>query len=207
MDFEVKTDQEAFWQGGFGDDYIERHRTPMTIPNKVNMLSRILARTRNVNSVIEFGSNVGLNLQAMRILRPDLDVSGIEINSKAHQELSKITNISAYHASILDPFSGPKHDLTMSLGVMIHISPDHLEKVYDNLYNTTNRYVLVAEYYNPSPVALPYRNHDGKLFKRDFAGEMLDRFSDLTLVDYAFQYHRDPVFPQDDLTWFLLEKS
>jgi hypothetical protein len=34
---------------------------------------------------------------------------------------------------------------------------------------------------------------------------MLDRFPDLSLVEYGFVYHRDP-FPQDDLTWFLLEK-
>jgi spore coat polysaccharide biosynthesis protein SpsF len=27
------------------------------------------------------------------------------------------------------------------------------------------------------------------------------------LVDYGFAYHRDPAFPQDDITWFLLEKT
>ena len=36
-------------------------------------------------------------------------------------------------------------------------------------------------------------------------GEMLDRYSDLHLVDYGFVWRRD-VFAQDDLTWFLLEK-
>jgi spore coat polysaccharide biosynthesis protein SpsF len=25
-------------------------------------------------------------------------------------------------------------------------------------------------------------------------------------VDYGFAYRRDPNFPQDDITWFLLEK-
>jgi len=44
------------------------------------------------------------------------------------------------------------------------------------------------------------------LFKRDFAGEMLDRFKDLELLDYGFVYHRDNNFPQDDLNWFLLRK-
>ena len=53
---------------------------------------------------------------------------------------------------------------------------------------------------------MPYRGHDARLFKRDFAGEMLDRFSDLRLVDYGFRYHRDPAHPADDLTWFLMEK-
>jgi spore coat polysaccharide biosynthesis protein SpsF len=44
------------------------------------------------------------------------------------------------------------------------------------------------------------------LFKRDFAGDLLDRFPGLVLVDYGFVYHRDKAFPQDDMTWFLLEK-
>ena len=41
----------------------------------------------------------------------------------------------------------------------------------------------------------------------NFAGEMLDRFRDLRLVDYGFVYHRDVNFPQDDITWFLMEKA
>jgi spore coat polysaccharide biosynthesis protein SpsF len=65
---------------------------------------------------------------------------------------------------------------------------------------------LICEYYNPSPVAIPYRGHSDRLFKRDFAGEMLEMFADLKLVDYGFAYHRDPAFPQDDITWFLMEK-
>jgi spore coat polysaccharide biosynthesis protein SpsF len=45
------------------------------------------------------------------------------------------------------------------------------------------------------------------LFKRDFAGEMMDRYPDLKLLDYGFVYHRDPAFPDDDITWFLMEKK
>jgi hypothetical protein len=52
-----------------------------------------------------------------------------------------------------------------------------------------------------------YRGYQDKLFKRDFAGEMLDAFKDLKLLDYGFTYHRDNQFPQDDMTWFLLEKN
>jgi spore coat polysaccharide biosynthesis protein SpsF len=91
--------------------------------------------------------------------------------------------------------------------VLIHINPDSLPGVYDRLYRSSKRYICVAEYYNPSPVQVLYRGFTEKLFKRDFAGEMLDRFPDLRLVDYAFAYHRDPNFGQDDITWFLLEKT
>jgi pseudaminic acid biosynthesis-associated methylase len=78
--------------------------------------------------------------------------------------------------------------------------------VYDSLYKASRRYIILAEYFNPTPVEVNYRGHAGRLFKRDFAGEMLDRFPDLQVVDYGFTWKRDPVFPQDDLTWFVLEK-
>ncbi|MNY71976.1 hypothetical protein D3C86_2104270 [compost metagenome] len=74
------------------------------------------------------------------------------------------------------------------------------------MYQASSRYLLVAEYYNPKPVEISYRGHEGKLFKRDFAGEILDKYPDLVLLDYGFTYHRDMNFPQDDVTWFLMEK-
>jgi hypothetical protein len=64
---------------------------------------------------------------------------------------------------------------------------------------------MVCEYYNPVPVAVPYRGNTDRLFKRDFAGEMIDRYG-LRLIDYGFVYRRDGYFPQDDVTWFLMEK-
>jgi spore coat polysaccharide biosynthesis protein SpsF len=66
---------------------------------------------------------------------------------------------------------------------------------------------LTIEYYSRKADEVLYRGHQGVLFKRDFAGELMDKFgSGLKLIDYGFVYHRD-TFPQDDLTWFLLEKT
>ena len=63
---------------------------------------------------------------------------------------------------------------------------------------------MPAGYYNAQPVAIPYRGHRDRLFKRDWAGELLDRFPRLQLLDYGFIYHRALQFPGDDITWFLL---
>ena len=97
-------------------------------------------------------------------------------------------------------------DLVLVKGVLIHVQPAMLPVAYDRIYAAAGRLILLAEYYNPSPVTVPYRGHADRLFKRDFAGEMLDRYPDLRLRDYGFAYHRDAACPQDDLTWFLLEK-
>ena len=66
--------------------------------------------------------------------------------------------------------------------------------------------MLVAEYYNPVPVSIAYRGHTDRLFKRDFAGEIMERHPELRLIDYGFCYRRDPAFPQDDISWFLMER-
>ncbi len=100
-----------------------------------------------------------------------------------------------------------KVDLALIKGVLIHINPDALQTVYQKLAQAATRYVLIAEYYNPSPVTINYRGHEDRLFKRDFAGEFMDYQRDFQLVDYGFVWHKDPNFPQDDTTWFLMERA
>jgi spore coat polysaccharide biosynthesis protein SpsF len=98
-------------------------------------------------------------------------------------------------------------DLVIVKGVLIHIKPDDLPQAYEKLAASCGNYLLVAEYYNPVPVTVPYRGHTDRLFKRDFAGEIMDRYPQIQLIDYGFAYHRDPNFPQDDITWFLMRKE
>jgi len=95
----------------------------------------------------------------------------------------------------------------LSKGVLIHIDPASLPLAYDTLFASAGRYICLVEYYNPTPVEVPYRGHAARLFKRDFAGEMMQRFPGLRLLDYGFVYRHDPRHPLDDVTWFLLEGS
>ncbi len=202
-----QTDQEEFWAGSFGAEYTARNTGKAWIASNTALFSKILSRTGSIASVIEFGANIGMNLQAIRVLRPEAELSAIEINQQAVAELRGLDNVKIYAQSILDFSPDFQRDLVLIKGVLIHINPDSLQKVYDLMHRTSKRYICLAEYYSPKPVEVPYRGHSGKLFKRDFAGEMLDRFPDLRLIDYGFVYHRDTMFPQDDITWFLLEKQ
>lgn len=135
-------------------------------------------------------------------------MSAVEINAKAAEEMRvSLPDADVHVTSILDFSPSTTWDLVFTKGVLIHINPEKLPQVYDLMYSSSSRYVLLAEYYNPSPTQITYRGQNDRLFKRDFCGEMLERFPDLHLVDYGFVYHRDPNFPQDDLTWFLMEKQ
>lgn len=202
-----KTDQELFWAGEFGTGYIQRNQGDELLASNINFFSHALRRTMGVTSCIEFGANIGMNLRALKLLYPQQQQFGIEINIDASEELAQaIPSEHIFRQSILEFDEDRQWDLVLIKGVLIHINPDELKNVYDKLVAATSRYLLVAEYYNPVPVEIPYRGHADRLYKRDFAGEIMDRNADLKLVDYGFAYHRDTNFPQDDISWFLLEK-
>ncbi len=202
-----KTEQEDFWAGQFGNEYAQRNQGMQWVASNCALFSKVLEHTSSVQSVIEFGANIGLNLMALRQLLPEAELSAVEINQHAVDKLRQIANLKVYHASLLDFQPDYGRDFVFIKGVLIHINPDLLPQVYDLLYQASKRYICIAEYYNPSPVEIPYRGHSGKLFKRDFAGDFMDRFKSVRLVKYGFVYHRDTLFPQDDITWFLFEKS
>lgn len=202
-----KTEQENFWAGEFGSNYIDRNQSKNLIASNIALFSKVLSISDGISSIIEFGANIGLNLQALHALLPNTSLTAIEINDTAVTMLKQFEYIKIYHDSILEASINERYDLTLIKGVLIHINPNELATVYEKLYNLSNRYICVVEYYNPTPVELSYRGHEGKLFKRDFAGELMDKYSDVKLIDYGFVYHRDANFPQDDCTWFLLEKG
>lgn len=195
--------EAEFWAGEFGDDYTQRNVD--LVDHNVAFFDKALDRF-NVSepTIIEFGCGSGMNLAALNILYAG-HLFGVEINETAAKQAESYGHI--FRRSVVD-FKTPEIyvDLVLTKGLLIHIHPNDLPKVYENLYQTTNNYILICEYYNPTPVEVPYRGHSGKLWKRDFAGEMMDIYPSLSLVDYGFTYHRDKN-PQDDVNWFLLRKG
>jgi pseudaminic acid biosynthesis-associated methylase len=202
-----KTEQEAFWAGEFGTAYIGRNQGDALLASNLNFFAKALRQARGVRDCIEFGANIGMNLKALKLLFPAQEQFGIEINAEAARQLAEVIPAgNVWQQSILEHVPARSFDLVLIKGVLIHMNPEVLPQVYDKLVQATGKYLLVAEYYNPAPVAIPYRGHTDRLFKRDFAGEVMDRHPALSLVDYGFAYRRDPNFPQDDITWFLMEK-
>jgi pseudaminic acid biosynthesis-associated methylase len=201
------TPQEDFWAGQFGDQYSDRNKAPGLIDAKAAMFERALTKTNDIRSVMEFGCNIGLNLLALSRLLPHVQLQAVEINAGAvARARESLPDAQITHGSILDLAVETPCDLSFTSGVMIHLNPEMLPAVYTKLAAASRRYVLIAEYYNPSPVVVNYRGHEDRLFKRDFAGEFMEANPAFQLVDYGFIYRRDPVFPLDDVNWFLMEK-
>ncbi len=203
------TQQENFWAGEFGNEYVSRSQGEEIINSNIDFFKKALKKTENIKTCIEFGSNIGLNIKALKKIYPDQEHHVIEINEKAVGYLKEfISEDHIINDSIINFKPFKKWDLVLIKGVLIHINPEMLSKIYLALVNSCNKYLLINEYYNPTPVSIDYRGHSERLYKRDFAGEILDSFPEMKLVDYGFLYDRDPIHKRVGSTnWFLLKKN
>jgi hypothetical protein len=74
------------------------------------------------------------------------------------------------------------------------------------LYEFSNKYILIGEYFSRQDVSIEYRNQTNKLFKSNFGKTMIDNF-ELKLIDYGFLWGYE--FDKagfDDITFWLFEK-
>ena len=201
-----ETHQIGFWAGNEGDLYIDRNVSGDLHAANLKFFSDIFGRIGQVpSSVLELGANVGMNFKAISALAPEAALTGVEVNKVAVQQLRE-SGFNAIQSSIEDFDTQDRFDLVFTKGVLIHLNPESLASTYAKLHSFSKRWILIGEYYSPRPVGVEYRGQPNLLFKRDFAGELLDAFPDLKLHSYGFAYHRG-AFPQDDITWFVLEKQ
>lgn len=97
-----KTEQEKFWAGDFGVNYISRNNSEPVLYSKVAMWARILQSANNVSSIRELGCNIGLNLVALKRLKPALHLSGYEINEEAARQAADFDVAEITQGSILN---------------------------------------------------------------------------------------------------------
>ena len=57
-----KTEQEAFWAGEFGTEYIQRNQGDALLASNLDFFAKALRATRGVKTCIEFGANIGMAL-------------------------------------------------------------------------------------------------------------------------------------------------
>ena len=199
-------EQEKFWSGNFGNNYISRNNSKKLQINNDHFLKKIFSKKYKISSIIELGSNIGNNLLSLEKIYKKSTFTAVEVNLKACRILKKRKpNFNIVNSTIFNFNTKQNFNLVLCKGILIHVNPKQLEKVYKKIYNLSNRYILIAEYFSPNPEKIRYRNHKNKLFKRDFAYEIMQSHKRLKLIDYGFVYHKDK-FPLDNINWFLLKR-
>lgn len=206
-----KSEALQAWKGEFGNAYIERNEiADWKIENGEKVFRRILGN-RSLQSVLEIGSNIGLNLLSLdRVFEKQCALYAVEPNDSAFKHVTtnpalKLADAWNCDASHL-PLEDASVDLTFTSGVLIHVPPDHLEQVTSEIVRTARHHVLCIEYFSHTPTEIPYRGHEGLLFKRDFGTFYLDHYPCLRPIDYGFIWQRE--FANfDNLNWWLFEKT
>lgn len=194
--------QEDLWRGQFGSDY--HNRQPDDLGCRLSLFCRALSRTNGIRSVIEFGAGAGDNIRALMQLLPQANFAAVEINSKAAVRIPTSTELWVAPTLTFNE-EGRTWDLVLTRGFLIHVPPEDLEQTYAVLYRCSARWILLCEYFSPSPREVSYRGQESALWARNHVGEMMQKFPGLRLADYGFVSRLDP-WPQDDITFWLLSK-
>lgn len=203
-----KNEQETFWAETYANDYI-RKNSHFDKKLGVEGWEKMLMKAQNINSILECGCNIGRNITFLNEVKPDANKSIIEISKPAFEYVKNNLKLDkAVNCSIVESNLDPKSfDLTFTIGVLIHIHPDNLLANMKKMYEYSNKYILIGEYFNRTPVTIEYQGESDKLFKSDFGKMFLENF-DVSLVDYGFLWgHVYDSAGFDDITWWLFEKK
>jgi pseudaminic acid biosynthesis-associated methylase len=157
-----------------------------------------------IQRTLEAGCNVGNQLRSLQSINIE-NLYGIELQQYAvemSKEVSKGINI--IQGSLFDiPFKDEYFDLVFTSGVLIHISPNDINKAIDEIYRTSKRYIWGFEYFNEQYEEVQYRGNTDKLWKTDFMKLFTDRYPSLRVVKVAqYKYLENQNVDQ----MYLLEK-
>ena len=208
MSSHYNSEQEEFWAQTYARDYISKNSS-FDLKLGVEAWQLMLRKTANVGSLLECGCNIGRNLRFLDVALPAASKSVIEISKPAFEFVTREHRLSqAFNGAILDSiFAARSFDLVYTIGVLIHINPDQLLSHMTKMFDYSNRYVLIGEYFNRTPVMIEYQGQKDRLFKRDFGKLFIESFH-AKLVDYGFLWgHLYDTAGFDDITWWLFERQ
>lgn len=190
------------WTGEFGNDYTKRN-SRSTIPARKEMWRAMMPR--HVESILEVGANIGLNLEAIGEFSP-AELFACEPNDSARAQLNWLEPGNV-RSDFADRLGWPDNsiDLVLTSGVLIHIPPDKLTASLKEINRVARRYVICGEYFAPSEEMIPYRGHDNALWRRDYGSLFMDACPDLHPTGTLFAWKRTTGL--DNLTFWVFEKG
>lgn len=193
------------WASKFGDEYTKRQKEDLD--NRAYLFSDALKMVfSDIDSVCEFGANVGENIKVLQTLfefrtkwlkgKKMPTFSAIEINRNCCEKLSDIIGMEKiYFQSVEKPIK-EKYDLVFTRGLLIHLDKKTLDSAIKNLYDSSNKYILICEYHSPERRMIPYRGNKDMLFTDDYFKPFLQLGCQIIDCGFDYKYH---------ITWMLME--
>jgi pseudaminic acid biosynthesis-associated methylase len=210
----ARTNQEAAWSGQHGFRYVVHHLSEDWKKTRVPLWSKLLEQMPGVQSVAEFGCNIGANLKALHHINPSLDLAGVEINRFAVDMLKREGICAVQQGSIATVDFGRKFDLVFSRGVLIHIQPEDLPTVYANMERHAGKYLVIWENFSETPYHFDTYSErvtggkmgEGYQFWRDFAGDFQKQFPIWSAVSSGVDLKAGAKPKHGDLVWTIMQR-
>jgi len=145
--------RERYWRT-FARNNNKGHWVTLYHPKRTFMLDRI-TMVSPLSSILEVGSSGGPNLYHLAKRFPNAVIKGVDINPYSIEYGEKrlaeegITNVelSVAAADDLGQFKDQEFDVTLTMGLLICIGPDKIERVIKELIRVTRRAVFMMEWH------------------------------------------------------------
>jgi pseudaminic acid biosynthesis-associated methylase len=189
----MKTEQTNFWESDFGKEYTDRNTfTHEGLNNyyltnygitKDKLNEEFLGTLDKTIRILEVGCNIGMQLNALQKMG-FTNLTGIELQAYAVEKAKQLTKgINIIQGSGFEiGFEDNSFDLVYTHGVLIHINPKDLPKIMSEMIRVSSKYIWGFEYYNDEIKQIPYRGHDGFMWKGDYCGLFQDQNANLKIV-------------------------
>lgn len=213
----MKTKQIEFWSGEFGKNYTDRNTWNLQewdqfyLQNwgitKIQMNENFIGNLPKTSKILEVGCNTGMQLVGLQRMNFE-QLYGIEIQQYAVEKAKETTkNINIIQGSGFDiPFKDQYFDIVCTNGVLIHISPNDLPRIMEEIYRCSNKYIWGFEYYSENLTTINYRGNNDYLWKADYTSLFMEQFPNLELIKKEiYPYISDTEKGNKDVM-YLLEK-
>lgn len=184
-----KNEQIQFWTSQFGDEYTDRNSGDWDKfykeqwgVTRTELNEFFLSNLDKQSLILELGCNRGNQLKILKN-QGFINLWGLEINKKAIKIARQDTDLTIIEASAFDtPFKDNFFDLVFTSGVLIHIFPEKINKIIDEIYRISKKYIWCFEYYSEKCEEIEYRGNKNKLWKNNFLKLFLERYPDLKII-------------------------
>lgn len=183
----VNTKQIETWTGAFGAQYTERCTFESDGEFNALYVRRYGVSRDDINRdwlgnlprdarILEIGCNIGNQLRALQRIG-FTNLYGIDVQRVAVEKSKELyRGIDAIVGSAFDiPFKDGFFDVVFTNNVLIHISPQDIGRVIDEMVRVSGHYVWGFEYYAPQFTEINYRGHTNLLWKADYSKCFLKR--------------------------------
>lgn len=179
-----------FWKGDFGNEFAKRNSGDYDKHYKklfgftiTELNKKFLVEIKNDIRILEIGCNQGKQLAILEKMG-FTNLWGIDINTTIlNNEAKKNTQWNVVEGSAFDiPFKDNFFEMVFTSGILIHIHPDDYDKIFDEMYRVTKRYVWCFEYFSENCQEIEYRGNKNKLWKNNFLKLFLARHSDFKVI-------------------------